>query len=45
MTSCNPTPITQAVNTQFGLNFAGEIRVDLFAGGRGTQEEFMEVAA
>lgn len=35
MTSFTPTPITKAVNTQFGLNFAGEIRVDLFAGGGG----------
>lgn len=35
MTSFNPTPITTAVKTQFGLNLAGGIRVDLFAGGGG----------
>ncbi|MGY3257001.1 hypothetical protein [Pseudomonas chlororaphis] len=35
MTSFNPTPITSAINTQFGLDLAGEIRVDLFAGGGG----------
>lgn len=31
----NPTPIISAVNTQFGLNLTGGIRVDLFAGGGG----------
>ncbi|MBB2886992.1 MULTISPECIES: DNA cytosine methyltransferase [Pseudomonas] len=35
MTSFDPTPITTAVKTQFGLNLAGGIRVDLFAGGGG----------
>lgn len=30
-----PTPIVIAVTTQFGLDLAGEIRVDLFAGGGG----------
>ena len=35
MTAFNRTPITSAVKTQFGLDFAGEIRVDLFAGGGG----------
>lgn len=30
-----PTPIVVAVTTQFGLDLAGEIRVDLFAGGGG----------
>lgn len=35
MTSLNLTPITTAVKTQFGLNLAGGIRVDLFAGGGG----------
>ena len=33
MTSFDPTPITTAVKTQFGLNLIGGIRVDLFAGG------------
>jgi len=31
----NPTPITSAIHTQFGLNLVGGIRVDLFAGGGG----------
>jgi DNA (cytosine-5)-methyltransferase 1 len=35
MSSLNPAPITTAVKTQFGLNLAGGIRVDLFAGGGG----------
>ncbi|WP_223592301.1 hypothetical protein [Pseudomonas sp. A-R-19] len=35
MTSFNPTPIVTACITQFGLDLAGEIRVDLFAGGGG----------
>jgi DNA (cytosine-5)-methyltransferase 1 len=35
MTSFSPMPITTAVKTQFGLNLAGGIRVDLFAGGGG----------
>ncbi|WP_334597250.1 DNA cytosine methyltransferase [Pseudomonas alvandae] len=35
MTSLNPTPSTAAVRTQFDLNLAGGVRVDLFAGGGG----------
>lgn len=35
MTSFNPTPSTAAVRTQFDLNLAGGVRVDLFAGGGG----------
>jgi DNA (cytosine-5)-methyltransferase 1 len=35
VTASNQTPITSAVKTQFGLDFAGEIRVHLFAGGGG----------
>ncbi|MGH8351577.1 MAG: hypothetical protein ACRES5_34265 [Pseudomonas sp.] len=31
----NPTPIVTACITQLGLDLAGEIRVDLFAGGGG----------
>lgn len=43
MTSFNPTPLTKAVNSQFGLNFAGEIRVDLFTGGSGATMSREEV--
>lgn len=35
MTSFNPRPDVSTARTQYGLNFAGEIRVDLFAGGGG----------
>ncbi|MFJ7144244.1 hypothetical protein [Pseudomonas protegens] len=35
MTSLNPHPITPTVKTQLRLDFAGEIRIDLFAGGGG----------
>jgi DNA (cytosine-5)-methyltransferase 1 len=35
MTSFIHTPITTAINTQFGLNLGGGLRVDLFAGGGG----------
>lgn len=41
MTAFNQTPITSAVKTQFGLDFAGEIRVDLFAGGGATMGQEM----
>ncbi|WP_048729047.1 DNA cytosine methyltransferase [Pseudomonas fildesensis] len=34
MTSFNSHPIAEAVKTKFGLDFVGEICVDLFAGGR-----------
>jgi hypothetical protein len=35
MTSFNATPITTPIKSQFGLNLAGDIRVDQFAGGGG----------
>jgi len=35
MTFFDATPITTAIKTQFGLNLASGIRVDLFAGGGG----------